>query len=121
LEIQTIPPRGHSALNTANGTILVETIPCVAEAFKTVINKLTNGTDFKLLNLLNPENEDLTNEDPITRIDVLENRWNNHLVSNDTLTSTAKHSSNGRLSHCLWRFGIFDDSDRYKTKSSVGW
>ena len=31
-----------------------------------------------------------------------------------------KPSSNGRLSHCSWSFGIFDESHRYKTKHSVG-
>jgi hypothetical protein len=121
LEIQTTPPHGHPALNTAHETIVVETMPGVAEAFKTVIDELTHGTDFKLVNLLNTENEDLTHEDLNTSIDELGNRWNNHLESNDTLTSTAKRSSNGRLLHCLWRFGIFDDSDRYQTKSSLGW
>jgi len=57
-----------------------------------------------------------------TRIwDEPENRRNIHLLSYDTLTSRAKPSSNGRLSHCSWSFGIFDESHRYKTKNSMGW
>jgi hypothetical protein len=35
--------------------------------------------------------------------------------------SRAKPSSNGVLSHCVWSVGIFDEFQRYKTKSSVGW
>jgi len=42
-------------------------------------------------------------------------------VLHDTLTSRPKPSSNGRLSHCSWSFGIFDESHQYKTKNSVGW
>jgi len=96
-------------------------MPWVAESFKTVIDKLTHGTDFKLVNLLHAENANLTHEDLNTSIDEPENRWIIHLVSYDTLTSRAKPSSNGRLSHCSCSFGIFDESHRYKTKNSVGW
>jgi len=93
----------------------------VAETFKTVIHEMTHGTDFKLVNLLVAENANLTYEDLNTMIDEPENRWNIHLVSYDTLTSRVKPSSNGRLSHCSWSFGIFDESHQYKTKNSVGW
>ena len=121
LEIQTTPPHGQPALKLAHEPILVVTMPGVAETFKTVINEMTQGMDFKLVTLLQPENANLTHEDLNTSIDELENRWNIHLVSYDTLTSRAKPSSNGRLSHCTWSFGIFDESHRYKTKNSVGW
>jgi hypothetical protein len=121
LEIQTTPPHGHPALISAHEPILVVTMPGVAETFKTVIDEMTHGTDFKLVNLLHPENANLTHEDLNTSIDEPENRWNIHLVSYDTLTSRAKPSSTGRLSHCTWSFGIFDESHRYKTKNSVGW
>jgi hypothetical protein len=50
-EIQTTPPHGDPALISAHGPILVVTTPGVAETFKTVINKITHGTDFKLVNL----------------------------------------------------------------------
>jgi hypothetical protein len=42
-------------------------------------------------------------------------------VSYYTLTPSAKPSRNGRLSHCSWSFGIFDESHRYKTKNSLDW
>jgi hypothetical protein len=96
-------------------------MPGVAETFKTVIDEITHGTDFKLVNLLHAENPYLTHEDLNTSIEEPENRWNIHLVSYDTLISRAKPSSNGRLSHCSWSFGIVDESHRYKTKNSVGW
>jgi hypothetical protein len=37
------------------------------------------------------------------------------------VTSRAKPSSNGRLSHCSWSFEIFDESHQYKMKNTVGW
>jgi hypothetical protein len=121
LEIQSTPPHGHPALISALEPILVVTMPGVAETFKSVIDEMTFGTDFKLVNLLHAENANLTHEDLNTSIDEPENRWNIHLVSYDTLTSRAKPSSNGQLSYCSWSFGIFDESHRYKTKNSVGW
>jgi len=121
LEIQATPPHRHPALVSALEPILVVTMPGVAEIFKTVIDEITHGTEFKLVNLLHTENSNLTHKDLNTSIDEPENRWNIHLLSYDTLTSRAKPSSNGRLSYCAWSFGIFDGSHRYKTKNSVGW
>jgi SNF2 family DNA or RNA helicase len=121
LEIQTTPPHGHPALISAHEPILVVTMPGVAETFKSVINEMTHGTDFKLLNLLHGENANLTHEDLNSIIDEPKNRWNIHLVSYVTFTSRAKPSSNGRLSHCSWSFGILDESHRRKTKNTVGW
>jgi hypothetical protein len=86
-----------------------------------VIDKITFATDFNLINLLYTANVNLTHEDLNTSIDEPENRWNIHLVSYNTLTSRAKPSSNGQLSYCSWRFGIFDEFHWYKTKISVGW
>jgi len=121
LEIQTTPPHGHPALVSALEPILVVTMPGLAETFKTVNNEMTHGTDFKLVNLLQADDANLTHEDLNTSINEPENRWNIHLVSYDTLTSRAKPSSNGQLSYCAWSFRIFDQSHRYMTKYSVGW
>ena len=93
----------------------------VAETFKTVIDEMRHGTDFKLVNLLHAKNANLTHEDLNTSIDEADNRRNIHLVLYDTLTSRGKPSSNGQLSYCAWSFGIVDESHRYKTKNSVGW
>jgi len=73
-------------------------MPGVAETFKCVIDEMTHGTDFKLVNMLQAKNMNLTHEDLNTGLDEPENRWNIHLVSYDTLTSRAKPSSNGQLS-----------------------
>ena len=121
LEIETTPPHGDPAVILAHEPILVVTITRVAEIFKTVIDEMTHGTDFKLINLLHTENANLTHQHLNTSIDEPENQWNIHLVWYDTLTSRAKPSSNGQLSHCSWSFRIFDESYRYKTKNSVGW
>jgi len=121
LEIQTTPPHGHPALISAHGPILVVTMPGVAETFKTVIDEMTNGTDFILVNLLHPKNANLTHKDLNSSIIEPENRWNIHLVLYVTLTSRVKPSSNGQLSHCSWSFGIFNESPRYRPKNSVGW
>jgi len=82
---------------------------------------MTNGTNVKLVNLLQAENAIRTHEDLNPSIDEPENRWNIDLVSYDTLASRAEPSSNGRLSHDSWSFGICDQSHRYKTKNFVGW
>ena len=63
LEIQTTPPHGHPALISAHEPIFVVTMPGVAETFKTVIDKMTHGTDFKLVNLLHAENATFTHGD----------------------------------------------------------
>jgi SNF2 family DNA or RNA helicase len=121
LEIQATPPHRHPALISGHEPILVVTMPGVVQTFKTVTDEMTLGTDIKLVNLLLAKNANLTHKDLNTSIDKPENRWNIHLVSYDTLTSRAKLSSNGRLSHCAWSFGIFDESHRYKTKITLGW
>jgi len=119
--IQATPPHGHPAHILAHEEIFVVTMPGVAETFKTVIDEMTHRTNFKQVNLLHAKNVNHTNDDLNTSIDEPENRWNIHLVSYDTLTSRAKPSSNGRLSHCSWSSGMFDESHRYRMKNSVGW
>ena len=63
LEIQITRPHGHPALISAHEPILVVTIPGIAETFKTVIDEMSDGTDFKLINLLYAENANLTYKD----------------------------------------------------------
>jgi len=87
-------------------------MPGVAETVKTLIDEMTHGTAFKLVNLLHTENAILSQEDLNTSIDKQENRWNIYLVQYDNLTLRAQPWSNGQLSHCTWSFGIFDESDR---------
>jgi hypothetical protein len=60
---------------------VVVTISVVAETFKNVIEEITHGTNFKLVNLLHAENANLTHEDLNTSIDEPENQWNFHFVS----------------------------------------
>ena len=95
-------------------------MPRVADTSKTVIDKMICGTDLKLVNWFHPNNVNLTHEELNASIDEPENRWNLHLMSYDTFTSIAKSSSHSQLSYCVWHFGIFDESYRYKTKGSVG-
>jgi hypothetical protein len=78
LEIQITPPHGHPALISAHEPILVVTMPGVAETFKTVIDEMTQGTEFKLVTLLHPENVYIIHEDLNTSIDEPEHRWNIH-------------------------------------------
>jgi len=73
LEIQTTPPHRHPAHVSALERIPVVTMPGVAEMFNTVINKVTNGIDFILVNLLHTENANPTHEDLKSSIDELEN------------------------------------------------
>jgi hypothetical protein len=48
-------------------------MPGVAETFKTVIDEMTHATDFKLVNLLQPEDANFTRNDLNTSIDEQEN------------------------------------------------
>jgi len=121
LEIQSTPPHGHPTLISALELILVVQKLGVAETFKSVIDEMTHGTNFKVVNLLHTDNADLSHENLNTTIDEPGNPWTIHLVSYNTLRFTAKLSSDGRLSYCSCSFGIFDESDQYKTKNSVGW
>ena len=87
--IQKYPPLGYPALTSAPEPILVVTMPGAVENFRSVIDKMTYGTDFKLINLLHAENANLTHKDLNTSLGELENRWNIPLVSYDTLTFRA--------------------------------
>jgi len=73
LEIQSTPPHRDPALISAHEPILVVTMPGVAETFKSVIDEMTHGTDFKLVNLVHTENANLTQEYLNTSIDEPEN------------------------------------------------
>jgi len=72
-------------------------MPVVEETFKSVIDEMKVWIQFKPVNLLHAENEQLTHEDLNTSIAKLENRTNIHLVSYDTSTSRVKPSSNSQL------------------------
>jgi hypothetical protein len=120
LEIQITLPHGHTALISAYESIFVVTMPVVAEMFITVFDKMTHGVDFKLVNLLDPKNRNLIHKDLNTSIAEPDICWNIHLVSYDTLTSSAKPSSTGRLSQYSWCFESSEVSYQYKGKNSVG-
>jgi hypothetical protein len=110
LAIQTTPPHRDPALISSHEPTLSIILSSVAETFKTVIEEMTHGTDFKHVNMLLAKHANLTHEYLNTHIDELGNRWNIHLMSYDTLISKAKPSSNGWLSYCSWSSGIFDES-----------
>jgi hypothetical protein len=69
LEIQTTPPHGHPAFVAALESILAVTMSGVAEIFKTVINEMTHGTEFNLVNFLHTESANLAHEDLNPSID----------------------------------------------------
>jgi hypothetical protein len=69
LEIQTTPPHSHPVLVSALKPILVVRMPIVAETCKTVIDMMTQGTEFKLFNLLHAEHANLTYEELNSSID----------------------------------------------------
>jgi len=96
-------------------------MPRIAETFKSLLDEMTYGTNLKLVELLHPDNANLTNEDLNTSIEDPQNRRNIQLVLYHTLKSRAKQSGYSQLSYCEWSFGIFDESDWYKSENSVGW
>jgi hypothetical protein len=99
LQIHSTPPQGHPAHISAYAQILVVTIPGVTETFQTIIDKMTHGTDSKLVNWLNANNANVTHQDVNTSIEEPKNRWNIHLMLYDTLTSRVNPSSNQRIMH----------------------
>jgi hypothetical protein len=109
----------HSALTAPFELLLVVTMPGVAVTFKSVIDEMTYGSKFKLVNLLQMDNARLTHKNLNTSIDTPANLWNNSLVSYHTSTSGAKLSTNHQLSQCSWSFEIFNKSHQYKKKNSV--
>jgi len=98
-EIRTTPAVRHPAFTWALEQIIVITIPRVAATFQSVINKMTFGTDFTLVNSLDAEYANLTHQELNTSIDKLQNWWNIHLEVYHTSTSRTKPSSNGQLSY----------------------
>jgi hypothetical protein len=112
-EIQVTPPPGHPELPAAHKPILVVTLLGVAVWFGSAIDKMTYWTDFKLINLLHGDGTYLTYEDLHSSVEKPDNRWNVHLGWYYILTSTAKPSRNKQLSHCLWSFGMLDESHQY--------
>jgi hypothetical protein len=100
LEIELTPSHRHPIQISALEPIMVITIPRVEEAFKSVLDEMTNGTDFKLAKLSHAENTNLTQNVLNISIDELENGWNIHPDLLHTFTSKAKLSSNGQLSYC---------------------
>jgi len=89
--------------------------------FKSVIDEMTYGTEFKLVHLFHVDNRNLTHQDLNTSVHEPDNLWNIHLLSYNTSSSRARPSGNGQLPYCVRSFGIFVVSHQYKTMNSVGW
>jgi len=69
IEFQNTPPQWHPALTSALESILVVILPGVAETVMSVIDEMTDATDFTLLNLFRAEHANLTHKDLTTRLD----------------------------------------------------
>ena len=67
--IQSTQPQGHPALTSDFDPILVVTMPGVAVMIKSVIDEMTYGTCFQLINLFHTEYANLTHNDLNTSID----------------------------------------------------
>jgi hypothetical protein len=106
LRIQSTPPLRHPAQISALEPILVVTMAGVAETFKSVINKMTHGTVFKVVIVLQSNNANITAKDLNTSIDKAENRWNIHLVPYNTWHSEQSHQvmANSPTVHGVLRF-----------------
>jgi hypothetical protein len=121
IDIKKTPLHRHPELSSAPEPILVVTMHGVAELLKSVIDTMTYATDFTVINFLHMENVNLTHKDLNTSLNKPGDTRNIHPVSYDTLTSRAKPSSNGQLSHCSCGFEIINKSNRYKKYNSVVW
>jgi hypothetical protein len=84
LQLQSTPPHRHPALISSIEPLLVVTMPEVAATFKSVIDEMTPGTNFKLGNILHSKSANLTNQHLNTSIDKPGNQCNIHLEWYDT-------------------------------------
>jgi len=73
LEIDTTPSLGHAVLTSALKPMLFATMSSVVYASRSVICKMSDGTNYQLLNQLDAENVNLTNVDWNTSIGKPEN------------------------------------------------
>ena len=80
LVLLTTPLARYPMATSVFEPILVVSLPESAEAFKSVIDQMTYGTDYQLVNMLDTENVNIRNEDLHTSIDELQNQWNIYLV-----------------------------------------
>jgi len=69
LEIQSEPPHVHPVQIWALEPILVVTMPRLAKTVRSVIDEMTHGTYFKLVNIFQAKNANLTHKDLNTSID----------------------------------------------------
>ncbi|KAF8515970.1 hypothetical protein BDD12DRAFT_905249 [Trichophaea hybrida] len=120
LEIKTTPPYGHPCLVSAHEPIFIVTLPGICVTFKSVIKDMSHNTDFTIIDLLDPNYYNDTNEDLNASADEPERRWNIHFISYDTFTARAKLNGQRQLTKCAWSCAIFDESYRYKGRNSQG-
>lgn len=120
-KMQATPAQQHLEMTSAVDPFEVVTGSGEAGIFRNVINRMRYGTNYKLVNLSDPETVNLTNEDLNTSIDKPESRWHVQLVLYNTITFRVKPSSNSQSLHCSWSFWIYNDSCRFKQKYCDGW
>lgn len=106
LGIQRTEPQGNPGLTSVLELMIVVAMPAVTERFISVINKMTYGTNLKLMNILPAECVNFSHRGLNTGIKQSRNRWNIHLAFYVTLTSRAKLSSHSQLTNCEWSFEI---------------
>jgi hypothetical protein len=64
IQIQKFLSQGHPEVTSALEPIMVITMSRVVETFKSVIDEMTYGTNFKLIILVDTENGNFTQKDP---------------------------------------------------------
>ncbi|KAF8544412.1 hypothetical protein BDD12DRAFT_801333 [Trichophaea hybrida] len=120
LKMKTTLSYVHICLVLAHKSILIVTLPGICKTFKSVIKDMSYNTDFTIIDLLDPNHYNLTNDDMKASTDEPEQRWNINLKSNDTLMALAKPNGQRLLTKCAWSFAIFDESHQYKGRDSQG-
>jgi hypothetical protein len=115
--IQSTPPYRQRVQTSVKEPILLVMMPQVLEVYKCGINKMTELTNFKLVNMFHMQNTILTCDYQNSSIDEPKTLLNINLVSFDMLTSRAKPSRIGQYSYSAWCFLVFDQSCCYKTQT----
>jgi hypothetical protein len=120
VEIQITIPQRHPSIISALEPVLVDTIPGEAETFNIVIDIMSYGTDFKLVNILHVDTTNHADKYLNTSINEWEIHSNIDFDIYDILRSRGKPGRNRQHSYCTRSVGIFDEFLRENTTTSVG-
>ena len=104
--------------------VLCMVLPSVCETFVAAMRTITHGTRFAIRDLSAEGGSELRHTHLNFSMNHLACMWNIHVITYNAITERSQRnpsSSPRQLTDCTWKWGIFDESHRYKTPKSIGW